>query len=324
MKIKKIIFTIAIFILAILINNICFAKDIDQINKYYITVDPREDGTLDMSYHIEWEVLEDTSAGPLTWVQIGIPNKNVDSIEAISNNIKKIQYSSDNGAYILIDFKKEYNKGDIVTFDFSFHQKYMYTLDSTYCKYSFTPGWFDEIEVKDLKVYWKAQNVQVSNADQTNTDNYLVWSSKLAKGAKLKTEVKYYKTAFDSLNEYHQSSYANYGAGSSADYMGDTMNGIIPVFIIIIILLCIVSPFLGGGYNRHRGYGYGYRRDYDDDYYYHRPHRSYRSSCASSRSCVSSCACACACAGGGRAGCSKKDFYGTNLRTKNINKILKK
>ena len=28
----------------------------------------------------------------------------------------------------------------------------------------------------------------------------------------------------------------------------------------------------------------------------------------------SSCACACACAGGGRAGCAKKDFYGTNLK----------
>ena len=89
MKIKKIIFIELIFVLAILMSNICFAKDIDQINKYYITVDPREDGTLDMSYHIEWEVLEDTSAGPLTWVQIGIPNKNIDSIEAQSNNIKK-------------------------------------------------------------------------------------------------------------------------------------------------------------------------------------------------------------------------------------------
>ena len=49
MKIKKIIFIELIFVLAILMSNICFAKDIDQINKYYITVDPREDGTLDMS-----------------------------------------------------------------------------------------------------------------------------------------------------------------------------------------------------------------------------------------------------------------------------------
>lgn len=36
----------------------------------------------------------------------------------------------------------------------------------------------------------------------------------------------------------------------------------------------------------------------------------------------SSCACACACAGGGRAGCSLKDFYSTKLTVEKINKIL--
>lgn len=34
-------------------------------------------------------------------------------------------------------------------------------------------------------------------------------------------------------------------------------------------------------------------------------------------------ACACACAGGGRAGCSKKDFYGTKLTTMVIREALK-
>ena len=33
------------------------------------------------------------------------------------------------------------------------------------------------------------------------------------------------------------------------------------------------------------------------------------------------CACACACAGGGRAGCSTKDFYGTILTTEQIHKV---
>lgn len=42
-----------------------------------------------------------------------------------------------------------------------------------------------------------------------------------------------------------------------------------------------------------------------------------RSSCAHS-SCA--CACACACAGGGRAGCSTKDFYRTNLRLSLLDK----
>ena len=44
---------------------------------------------------------------------------------------------------------------------------------------------------------------------------------------------------------------------------------------------------------------------------------SHRSSCAHS-SCA--CACACACAGGGRAGCTTKDFYHTNLKLEQIRK----
>ncbi len=40
------------------------------------------------------------------------------------------------------------------------------------------------------------------------------------------------------------------------------------------------------------------------------------SSCACAHSCA--CACACACAGGGRAGCSVKDFYNTGLKLKQL------
>ena len=43
------------------------------------------------------------------------------------------------------------------------------------------------------------------------------------------------------------------------------------------------------------------------------------SSCAhSSCACACGCACACACAGGGRAGCSAKDFYNTGLKLKQL------
>ncbi|MCR5238138.1 MAG: hypothetical protein K6E34_13155, partial [Lachnospiraceae bacterium] len=67
-----------------------------------------------------------------------------------------------------------------------------------------------------------------------------------------------------------------------------------------------------------------------------RPSRSYSSSSSSSRSSSSrsshhsscahsscACACACACAGGGRAGCSTKDFYNTNLKLKYFEKKSK-
>ncbi len=58
--------------------------------------------------------------------------------------------------------------------------------------------------------------------------------------------------------------------------------------------------------------------------HYHAPSRSssgsHHSSCAHS-SCA--CACACACAGGGRAGCTTKDFYNTNLKLSALAKALK-
>ena len=59
------------------------AQPLDEILDYTIQVDMRNDGTMDIAYHIEWKVLDDKSEGPLSWVKIGIPNKNVDEIEAL-------------------------------------------------------------------------------------------------------------------------------------------------------------------------------------------------------------------------------------------------
>ena len=42
--------------------------------------------------------------------------------------------------------------------------------------------------------------------------------------------------------------------------------------------------------------------------------------CASSCACACGCACACACAGGGRAGCTTKDFYNTDLKLSQLEK----
>lgn len=334
MKIRKILLTIFIFALIILFNNVCFAKDLDQINKYYITVDPRTDGTLDISYHIEWEVLDSTSEGPLTWIIIGIPNSNVDSIKTSSKIIRSATYYGDimGGSYVRIDFKKSYYKGDIITFDFSIHQKYMYNISGSQCIYTFTPGWFDDIVVKDIMVYWNAKNIKSSSAQETNSDNYLVWSAQLAKGAKLKTQVIYDVTAFATLNEDEQMSRVNsVGLFNNIGADADPSTVMVGILIITVVLVCFAFMSIGvsgGRYSSHSGYAYG-KRDYYDEYtYYHTHHHrrtppNYRSHGGhSGSSCVSSCACACACAGGGRAGCSKKDFYGTNLRTRNIKRVL--
>ena len=117
------------------------AGPLDEIKNYTITADLRQDGTLNIQYHLDWMVLDDTSEGPLTWVKVGIANSHVDSIQAVSPNIAKIGYLGDGGSYVRIDFDRAYHAGETVSFDFTLHQAYMYTLDGAgACSYSFTTG----------------------------------------------------------------------------------------------------------------------------------------------------------------------------------------
>ena len=307
MKNRKIIFSFVIFLFLIILSNICMAKDLDKINKYYITVDPRNDGSLDMTYYFEWKVLDSTSEGPLEWVKIGIPNSNVDMIKALSDNIKSIKYYEDNGDYIRVDFKKAYYENETVNFRFSFHQSYMYELKGELAEYNFTAGWFKDIPVNEIMIFWNAKDVYSASSKNINSDNYYTWKSSLIKGGKMEVSVKYnrYVMNFNTDKQAYSASVAK--SSSTMSPLKEFL--IIIVFVIIIfIILSIVSP---SSYRRHRGFGYGSSSYYDRN-------DSFSSSCA----CVSSCACACACAGGGRAGCSKKDFYGITIRTQKLNKII--
>ena len=100
-----------------------------------------------------------------------------------------------------------------------------------------------------------------------------------------------------------------YVEGATKD-AGDVI-GIIFLIIIAIVVVILILSVMFDGYDG--GYGGGGRTSV----FVH-------SSCASSCACVSSCACACACAGGGRAGCTKKDFYNTKLKVEDLKEVLKK
>lgn len=307
MKKKFIVLVFLLFIFSCFCNCRCQAASLDEIVNYEVTVDPRlSDGTLDIMYEITWKVLDSTSQGPLEWVQIGTPNSNFDNVVALTSNIKSIKKY--NGSYVRIDFKKKYYAGDQVKFKYKIHQSKMYTLSNEYCKYSFTPAWFNEAMVDNITVKWNADSV-VSNNSMRKEDNYLVWSqTSLVKGQKVNCRISYNVNAFSSLNEDGQKISLLYN----------------PFFIMIIgivaiVILLFVSIFFfiitGGGYYRHRGFYGGYYGYYDRGCVYSRC-ACVHSSCASS--------CACACAGSGRAGCSKKDFYGTKLDSNKLKEALKK
>ena len=337
-KFKKLLMLIIIFFLAILCNTICYA-DTDIINDYTLKVTPRNDGTLDIYYHIEWEVLDDSEVGPLEDLYVGIPNEHVDSIVGLSKNISTIRYTSNSygssGDFVYIKFNEKYYTGDVAVIDFSLHQSYMYYLDDTKCTYSFTPGYFNDVRIKNASILWKADEI-ISSTSRKQDDGYYVWKGSLSKGDTLTAEVEYYQTAFTGLdankqmvqNTYYYDDY--YYEDSYDDSDGDAAAAAIIIFIIIFFVIVIASSKSSSrSYYSHRGYGYGYRPSYGYHHHHHsprprpRPSYSSRSSSSSSRSsCVSSCACACACAGGGRAGCSRKDLFG--VKTKDLKRVLRK
>lgn len=284
-----------------------YTTPLDEIQDYTITVNMRTDGTMDIKYHVEWKVLDDSAEGPLEWVKIGNPNKHVDNIIAISDNIKNIKYLNDGGSYIRIDFDRAYYKDETIIFDYSIHQSYMYILedDDHICRYSFTPGWFEEIEVKNIVIRWEDTNVIESNC-HSHDDNYLVWSSSLGMNERINASVKYNLDIFSTDKEQQ---YTEDAGGTTA---GDIFIIIVVIIIVILLIAFIIAMFGDDDYDSHGGFGGG------------RHNTLFVSSCARSSCACASCACACACAGGGRAGCSKKDFYKTNLRVEHIKNVLKK
>lgn len=299
---RLVILFVVFFFIAICKN--CFATDLDEIVNYEVVVEPRmNDGSLDITYRITWRVLDSTSEGPLEWVQIGTPNANFDGVTALSNNIRSI--SQYNGSYVKIVFDRKYYAGDQITFKYKIHQSYMYKISWGKCNYSFTPAWFTDAKINNMTVKWNMDSVKSSDS-QLKEGSYLVWTkSNMAKGEKLKVNVKYDKNAFGYLNENKQSS--NVMGNSAQNYIFVMVIGII--FVVVIVILSIG----GGGYYGHRGFYGGY----------HGRGCVNHCACACARSSCARSSCACACAGSGRAGCSKKDFYGTKITSAKLKKVLK-
>lgn len=300
-KLVKIIMSFIIVISAILLAvKVRAANPVDEITDYTVVVDVREDGTLDISYDFTWHVVEDDGEA-LTYVDFGIPNEHVDEIKSRSRkSIDKIEFTDDyhnsDGAYVKILLKDEYYEGDYIHIAFSIHQSYMYRIldDEQQLRYNFTPGWFDEMKIQKLTIKWNADQVEEVSDDYDMEGSYYVWTkSDLDEGERYPITIYYDRDAYD-VNENEQAE-------------EDSLSWIIVVIVVGVIIIALVCVF-SDGYSGGSGHGGGF----------------FYSSCAHSSCAHSSCACACACAGGGRAGCSKKDFYKGSVDVKKLDKILSK
>lgn len=334
--------------------------DLDYIRNYVVTVDLREDGSADITYDIDWQVIGGEKTDYLSWVKIGLANSHVDELTPLTDTISDLQYCDDGGSYAKVVFARRYyapaiaatNGGESeVQFAFSVHQSHLFTLnDDGTANFTFTPGWFDDLSVGNMQIRWR--NSEGFVADNTGVDgDYLVWDfGPLTHGQAAKVHVTVPVT--------YSAVYAPEDAMTAEDYSGVQQStdddftevGYILLFVVFfgvcIFLVAYRPPYWGGGfgggidpmdwfwytngihtirrartappppgYHRtdppknfrpgggtSRGGGVGRRDSGGNDHHF---------TCACA--CASSCACACACAGGGRAGCSVKDFYTVKL-----------
>ncbi len=147
---------IALFFL-LAVPGAAYAADLDEIEDYEITAEVNEDATVTLHYHIDWRVLDSDSEGPLSWVTIGIPNGHYVSYRALSDTIRDISYTSSYGSNIRVDFDRNYYEDEVVSFDFEVIQDYLYDMNyyvDGETVFQFTPGWFDDIVVDNIKIRW--------------------------------------------------------------------------------------------------------------------------------------------------------------------------
>lgn len=324
-KFIKILFIIVLLFAFSLLSNKVYAKNLDEITKYDVKIVPnKKDGSLDITYRITWKVLDSTIEGPLKWVKIGMPNENFTNLQKVDGDIESISKYGSN--YVRIDFKKSYKAGEEVTFAYGFHQTNMYTISDGKVEYTFWPAWFDSAEIKTLRIEWDGTG-SIEDDSKVKDGNLLIWKqSNMKNGAVFKINVKYPTSYFSKINTSQEAQLNRSLIPTSKTKSHVNRFAISPFTVFIFFIVLTVSFYLmfsssSRSYYSHSGF-------FEDSYYNRRHSRGYyeshyhHSSCACA--CASSCAssCACACAGSGRAGCSLKDFYGTNITTEKLEKAF--
>ena len=297
---------------------ICFytPEPQDVIEDYTVYISPREDGSLDIKYCFTWTPLDTTE--DLTWVEIGMANESFTFLKDSSDNIKRLNYYSDDEGYCYAEvyFDRPYRSGETFDFYFTVNQRCILSEDKVGKLYAFVPGWFNYTPVKHYAFYFeKYGDISFSNTREQDS-KWLKWEGSLNCGDYVRMLV-HYKSFNASAVEYEAFDESGCYDGLESDKLASTAIMIIIILAAVTIEIYIVDSYVSYGRGRGflRGYGhpihvYGHvnPRYTKAEEKYNSVHGSHgRGSGGGGRGCA--CACACACAGGGRAGCSQKDTY---------------
>jgi hypothetical protein len=292
--------------IGLIILGICHQpKPQDVIHQYSITVQPLEDGSLDIEYHLVWEAL-DTSE-ELTWVEIGMANENFSVYpNSFSSNIDTYsKYTDEDYVSLQLYFDDAYIAGDVIWITFKINQRDMLCKNESGYFYEFVPGWFNAIQVKRYDFLWK----------MNGSDDYTQQGS-LDYGEYSKMTVQY---GMDDFNGCQTVKYQPFEGAGAYNELEEDKAGILVLCCLGACLLIIVEVYIVDcyvSYGRGRGFltGHGYHVHIygRSNPHYVKARDQYNATHggrSGGRGGGCACACACACAGGGRAGCSQKDTY---------------
>lgn len=280
----------------------------DKIDAYNITVEPREDGSLDITYDIVWTALDENE--PLTWVEIGIANSNFELYEDSIKGGRAYRDVYDGYCYVHIDFPRAYRGGETVEFSFEINQRDVLHGEGKDRFYAFVPGWFNATPIESYTFRWKAnEDLLASNADSRDLQ-WHTWKGSLDCGEYVLMELQY---AVGSFASAETAAYREFDDDDAYNELKSTQTAGRVMCVILILCLVAAEVYIIDSYVSYsRGRGFIRSGRYHVHHYgrVNPRYRAYRAAQnrsgggGGSRGCA--CACACACAGGGRAGCSRK------------------
>ena len=195
-SLKAVLLSAVLFLSLLIPGTAALVAATDEIRNFTITVDVNDDASLEMLYHIEWEVLDDKTYGPLDWIDLGVPNSSHENIQALTDTIDHIE---DNGSALAIYLDRSYGANETVLVEFSMTQDRMYQIDKWVegeTVYTFTPAWFDGIDVDHLEIRWNSENAGAWQPDCLLEDGYLTFTQKLSAGDSYTISVVYPNDAF--------------------------------------------------------------------------------------------------------------------------------
>lgn len=291
----------------------------DRILQYNVTVQPLNDGSLDIDYHFVWEPLDEYEE--LTWVEIGIANPNYsvyrDSVSNTVINYEQEDYGDE--VYLVLDLDRGYTAGEVLEFSFKINQRDMLCRDEQGYFYEFVPCWFNATPVEQYTFRWIDDEGLLSVTDARKEAGSHVRSGSFECGEYGMLRAQYDSSRFRNCPTAEYQPFDD--SGVTNELKSEKIAMIIVAFVFVAIAALtqmwlvdtVVSYYRGRGFLS--GHGYAVHTFGRTNPWYTKAHEKHmstyrRRSGGGGGGCA--CACACACAGGGRAGCSQKDTFDPN------------